>query len=106
MASSLPVPEVSPPLQKEARLLARQSEIGMPLVSSLAAGEITSEGSTSRDTGHGGGFAAWGKATPTETKKKAGQGKMRWLEEEWLVVVLVEHPEWLGSGPALALEKL
>ena len=34
------------------------------------------------------------------------RGKMRWLEEEWLVVVLVEHPEWLGSEPALALEKL
>lgn len=50
----------------EVGLLARQLKIGMPLVSSMVAEEITGEGSVPRDTSHGGDFATWGKATPVE----------------------------------------
>ena len=70
MASSLRVLEVSPPLQKETELLARQPEIVMPLVLSLAAEEIAGEGCASKGTIHGVGFVAWGGATPVERKRE------------------------------------
>jgi len=53
----------------------------MLLVSSLAVREIVDEGFGPRDTSHGGGFVAWGRAALAE-KKKTGRQKMRWKKEE------------------------
>ena len=67
------------PLQKVVGLLARQPEREIPLVSSLAAGEIVDEGYGPREVGHGRGSRAWGRVAPVE--KKAGQWEKRRLEE-------------------------
>ena len=70
--SSLPVLEVSPPYKRklDSWPLARQPEIGMPLVSSLATGEIAGEGSTSKGIGHGGGSKTWRGATLAEKNRE------------------------------------